>query len=168
LERWIVVMGAQVLPGGRASGALRRRVAAAAAAADPATRFLVTGAIGEHPPSEARVMAALLRVAGVGEARIALEESGTDTLSSLVACVRLLRDRGATQVAVCSDDYHLPRCRAVLRVLGVAAAPVPARGARAAGGAPRWLWALAREAAGLPWDVALAGWHRARRGTLPP
>jgi hypothetical protein len=44
----------------------------------------------------------------------------------------------------------------VLRALGVRAAGVPARGTRAAGGIRRWLWALAREAAGLPFDVMLA------------
>jgi len=160
MERWIVVMGARVLAGGRPSGALRRRVAAALAAADPGTRFLVTGAIGDHPPSEARVMAQLLHAAGVPAARVVLEETGTDTLSSLRACARLLREAGAREVFVCSDDYHLPRCRAVLRVLGVRAAPAPARGARAASGTRSWLWALAREAGGLPWDVALAALSR--------
>jgi vancomycin permeability regulator SanA len=161
--RWIVVLGARVLPGGRPSGALRRRIAAALAAADPETRFLVTGAVGDHPPSEARAMAELLRAAGVSDARIVLEETGTDTLSSLIACVRLLREAGATEVIACSDDYHLPRCRAVLRVLGVRAAAAPARGTRAAAGPRSWLWALAREAGGLPWDVALAA-LRGRRG----
>jgi vancomycin permeability regulator SanA len=162
MERWIVVMGARVLPGGRPSGALRRRVAAALAAADAGTRFLVTGAVGDHPPSEARVMAELLRAAGVPPARIVLEETGTDTLSSLRACARLLRAAGAREVVVCSDDYHLPRCRAVLRALGVRARGAPARGMRAAAGTLGWLWALVREAAGLPWDVALAA--LARRG----
>ena len=164
MDRWIVVMGARVLPGGRPSGALRRRVAAALAAADERTRFLVTGAVGDHPPSEARVMADLLRAAGVPEARIVLEETGTDTLSSLRACARVLRAAGAREVLVASDDYHLPRCRAVLRALGVRAGGVPARGTRAASGTRAWLWALVREAAGLPWDVALAAASRAARG----
>jgi vancomycin permeability regulator SanA len=155
---WLIVMGARVLPGGRASGALRRRVAAALAAADAGARFLVTGAVGDEPPSEARVMRELLVAAGVAPERIVLEETGADTLSSLRACARIVRAAGMgdAEVAVCSDDYHLPRCRAVLRALGLRAAGVPARGARAAAGTPRWLWALAREAAGLPWDVALA------------
>jgi vancomycin permeability regulator SanA len=163
MGRWIVVMGARVLAGGRPSGALRRRVAAAVAAADAETRFLVTGAVGDHPPSEARVMAGLLHAAGVPPARVALEETGTDTFSSLRACARLLREAGACEVLVCSDDYHVPRCRAVLRALGVRAAAVPARGTRAASGTRSWLWALAREAGGLPWDVALAALHGRRR-----
>ncbi len=163
MGRWIVVLGARVLPGGRPSGALRRRIAAALAAADPATRFLVTGAVGDHPPSEARVMAGLLGAAGVPEARVVLEETGTDTLSSLRACARVLREVGATEVIACSDDYHLLRCRAVLRALGIRAGAAPARGTRAAAGTGPWLWALAREAAGLPWDVALAALGRMRR-----
>lgn len=170
-ETWFVVMGARVLPGGRPSGALRRRVQAAvdAAGGAPSARFLVTGAVGEHPPSEARVMCALLRDAGVAPDRIVLEETGTDTLSSLVACARLLRRAGAIDVRVCSDGYHLPRCRAVLRALGIRAGAVAAvtprsgRSGRAWLGWA-WLWARAREAAGLPWDVVLALWSRARGG----
>lgn len=156
MARWLIVMGARVLPGGRPSGALRRRVAAALAAADGDTRFLVTGAVGDEPPSEARVMQTLLLAAGVAAARVVLEETGTDTLSSLRACARILREARADAIAVCSDDYHLPRCRAVLCALGMPAAAIPARGTRAAVGTPSWLWSLTREAAGLPWDVALA------------
>jgi uncharacterized SAM-binding protein YcdF (DUF218 family) len=163
MGRWIVVLGAGVLPGGRPSGALRRRIATALAAADPETRFLVTGAVGDHPPSEARVMRDLLRAAGVPDARIVLEETGTDTLSSLRACARVLRAAGASEVIACSDDYHLPRCRAVLRALGIEAGAAPAHGTREAIGTTRWLWALVREAAGYPWDVALAAWQGGRR-----
>jgi vancomycin permeability regulator SanA len=159
-------MGAMVLPGGRPSGALRRRVRAAVAAASgrAGARFLVTGGVGQHPPSEARVMCQLLIDEGIAPAQIVLEETGTDTLSSLVACARLLRATGAGEIFVCSDRYHVPRCRAVLRALGIRAgavaapAPAPAR----AGGTMPWLWARAREVAGLPWDVALALLARAR------
>lgn len=165
-ETWWVVMGARVLPGGRPSGALRRRVQAAVAAAGGAAeaRFLVTGAVGEYPPSEARVMRALLLDAGVPPERIVLEETGTDTLSSLLACARLLREAGAADVRVCSDGYHLPRCRAVLRALGIRAGAVAAATPRSRGSRFVWLWARAREAAGLPWDVALALAARARGG----
>jgi vancomycin permeability regulator SanA len=159
--RWLVVMGAAVWPGGEPSPALRRRVEAAleAARGDPVARFLVTGAVGHHPPSEARAMQALLVEAGIEPARIELEETGTDTLSSLVACARIVRAAGATSVTVCSDAFHVPRCRAVLRALGVASRAAPVRGFRHVRRSRRLL-VLAHEALATPWDVALALWFR--------
>jgi uncharacterized SAM-binding protein YcdF (DUF218 family) len=120
-------------------------------------RFLPTGGVGRHAPSEASVMARLLVEASVEPARIVLEEQAIDTLSSVVRCVRILEQHGgAAAVTVCTDAYHVVRVRAVFRVFGVQtrAAPVP-RAARALG-ARRYGWALAREGVGLPWDVALA------------
>ena len=163
---WFVILGAAVWRGGEPSPALRRRVAAALAAARdvPDARFLPTGGVGRHAPSEASVMQRLLREAGVAAERIALEEQGTDTLSSIVACVRILEAAGdVASVTVCTDAYHVARVRAVFRVLGVRTVAAPAHGAARALGARRYAWALAREALGLPWDVALALARRIRR-----
>jgi vancomycin permeability regulator SanA len=159
--RWLLVMGAAVWPGGRPSPALARRIAAALEVGrdDPATRFLVSGAVGRHPPSEAGVMRDLLVAAGVAPARIVVEETGTDTLSSLVACARIVRAAGADSVTVCSDAFHLPRCRAVLRALGLASRPAPVRSVRRIRPTRR-LVMLAHEALATPWDVALALWAR--------
>ena len=81
----IVIFGAAVRPGGRPSTTLHRRVEAAAAFgerfADPL--FVPTGGVGRFGPSEASVMAALLVSRGVPRDRILLEETGTDTLSSV-------------------------------------------------------------------------------------
>ena len=65
----IVIFGAAVRPGGRPSGALRRRVEAALAfgARHPDALYVPTGGLGDHPPAEAEVMAALLRAAGVAD-----------------------------------------------------------------------------------------------------
>jgi uncharacterized SAM-binding protein YcdF (DUF218 family) len=163
--RWFVIMGAAVRPGGAPSGALRRRVETALEAARgwPQACFLPTGAVGRHPPSEAAVMRELLVGAGVPPERIVLEEKGTDTLSSVVHCARILRAEPAPlRVSVCTHDYHLPRCRLLFRAFGLRVEGVPLRGARAALGTRRWLVALAREIAGSPWDLALALGRRAR------
>lgn len=161
---WIVILGAAVWRGGAPSPALWRRVAAAArvAHANPDALLLPTGAIGRHPPSEASVMRRLLLDAGVEAGRIVLEEQGTDTLSSLRHCARIVRAAGADRILVCSDAYHVPRCRAILRVLGVRSVAVPARGARRSLGARRFAIAVLREVAATPWDVALALAFRAR------
>jgi vancomycin permeability regulator SanA len=163
---WFVILGAAVWCGGEPSPALRRRVAAAIAAARavPGARFLPTGGVGRHPPSEALVMQRLLREAGVATDRITLEEQGTDTLSSIVACVRILEGAGdVASVTVCTDAYHAARVRAVFRALGVRTLAASAHGAARALGGRRYLWALAREALGLPWDIALAIARRFRR-----
>jgi vancomycin permeability regulator SanA len=160
---WIVILGAAVGPGGRPSPAMRRRVAAALVAAGGAggARFLPTGGVGRHPPAEAEVMRRLLIAAGVPPEHIAVEDTGTDTLSSLLACTRILRAVRAGRISVATDGYHAPRCRAVLWALGLHAAAASAPRGRAAYGTARWLRAVVHEAFALPWDVVLA---RARRG----
>jgi vancomycin permeability regulator SanA len=123
----------------------------------PDARFLPTGGIGRNPPSEAAVMRRLLREAGIADERIVLEQTGTDTLSSVLACVRILRAAGEiASITVCTDSYHVARARAVFRASGMHTFASPAYGAARALGPGRYLWALTREALGLPWDVALA------------
>lgn len=146
-------------PGGRPSTTLVLRAEAAAAfgsrCAEPL--FVPTGGVGRHGPSEASVMAALLRARGVPAECILLEETGTDTLSSVRAVIALLRQRRITApVFAASSLYHLPRCLMLFRLLGIdarAAVPpvVPA--------STRWwrrcYWWL-REVPALPYDAALA------------
>lgn len=155
----IVIFGAAVLPDGRPSTTLRWRVQAAAAfgARYPEPLFLPTGGIGRFGPSEASVMAGLLREFGMPDRRLLLEETGTDTLSSARAVARLLRSRHITApVFAASSLYHLPRCLVLLRLLGV-----PARAALppAVPAATHWwrggYWWL-REVPALPYDAALA------------
>lgn len=140
----IVIFGAAVFPGGRPSPTLERRVRAAFAFGGTAARYMPTGGIGRHGPSEARVMAALLRTLGVPADRIELEETGTDTLSSALACAALLRGRAGVFAA--SSGYHVPRCRMLLRLAGVPAGACPP------GPEPFALYWVLRECAGLPWD----------------
>ena len=146
-------------PGGRPSPALRLRVDAAAAFGSrfAAPLFVPTGGVGRFGPSEAVVMARLLEQYGVPPARIVLEETGTDTLSSARAVARLLRTRGFTApVFAASSRYHQPRCVVLLRLLGVHAhAAGPPRVPSNLQWSGRWYWRL-REAAALPYDAALA------------
>ncbi len=152
----IVIFGAAVRPGGRPSGTLRRRVDAAAAfgARFVAPLFVPTGAVGRHGPSEASVMAALLAEQGVPPAGILLEETGTDTLSSVRAVVALLRAQRLTApVFAATSGYHLPRCLVLLRIAGVAARACPPPPAQADLW-QRWYWRL-REAPAIPYDAGL-------------
>jgi uncharacterized SAM-binding protein YcdF (DUF218 family) len=170
----IVIFGAAVRPDGRPSGTLRRRVAAAArfGARFQHPLFIPTGGIGRFGDPEATVMARLLREAGFPERAILQEPTGTDTLSSVRAVARLVRERSA--VYACSSAYHLPRCLLLLRLAGIAARACPPPVVPAATSQwRRWYWRL-RELPALPYDALLMVWLRvvgrmkqARRGASP-
>ncbi|PWS38637.1 YdcF family protein [Falsiroseomonas bella] len=161
----VVIMGAAVLPGGVPSQALADRVAAAHAwgeARPLPPRYMPTGGVGRHPPAESAVMARLLREAGVAADRITQEPTGTDTLSSVLACVRLLRGVPGP-VFVATHRYHLPRTLLLFRLAGVPARPVPPPpGPAARASLARWRWRL-REIPALPYDAALMLWARLTR-----
>jgi len=100
-------------------------------------------------------MAGLLREMGVPAARIRQEPTGTDTLSSVLACAAILRGlgHGGGPVFAATSGYHLPRCLLLLRLAGLPARPVPPPGADPSW-PRRWYWRL-REAPALPYDAAL-------------
>lgn len=156
----IVVFGAAIRPDGRPSGTLRRRVEGAyrfgRSLSDPL--YLVTGGVGRYGPAEAVVMGEQLRRLGVPDHRIVVEDQGSDTLSSAVLCRDLLRarpDRGG--LYVCSSTYHIPRCRMLLRMLGLRTRATPMASDRPALGTPKWFYYVVREAAALPYDaIAMA------------
>jgi uncharacterized SAM-binding protein YcdF (DUF218 family) len=161
----IIIFGAAVRPDGEPSATLRHRVAAAAhfGATLEAPIFLPTGALGRFPPAECVVMARLLREAGVPAERIRQEPTGVDTLSSAVACLRLLREAGHQgPVYAATSAYHLPRCLLLLWLAGVPARAVPPHPAPAATHwRKRWWWRL-REVPALPYDALLMLWERLR------
>jgi uncharacterized SAM-binding protein YcdF (DUF218 family) len=163
-DRVVIIFGAAVRPDGGPSPALRRRVEAALRF--NGSLYIPTGAKGRHGDTEAVVMARLLQAGGVPAERILLETTGTDTLSSVRAVVRLLRQHGLTEpVFVASNAYHQPRCIWLLRLAGIAArAAPPPPGPAARTLARRWYWRL-REVPAIPYDLLLMAWLRLR-GTV--
>jgi uncharacterized SAM-binding protein YcdF (DUF218 family) len=167
----LIIFGAAVKPGGEPSLTLRRRVEAALAFGRLCERplYLVTGGLGTYPPAEARVMHGLLVAGGVDDADIWVEDSARDTLESVQACMRLLRDAAhAGPVFAVTSAYHLPRCLVLLRLAGLdahAAPPPPYPASRRF--VRRWWWRL-REVPALPWDALLIlAWRlRARSAIL--
>jgi uncharacterized SAM-binding protein YcdF (DUF218 family) len=154
-----LIMGAAVWPGGRASNAMIRRVEGAleSAAGSLDALFLVSGGIGKHPPSEAEVMASLLRKSGVQNSRIFLEDTSDDTLSSIRNSAQILRSLPLVgAVTVCTDIYHIPRCRWLLRLYGFASQPGHMASGRSHNSFWRWIWYYAREVAAIPWDTVVA------------
>jgi uncharacterized SAM-binding protein YcdF (DUF218 family) len=178
----IIIFGAALRRDGRPSETLRRRVDAAArfGAHFDAPLFIPTGAVGRYGGSEASAMAGLLKNRGTPRERIELEETGSDTLSSVRAVRRLLRDRpSGPPIYAVTSGFHLPRCLLLLRLAGIPAraAPLPfppapehrLRGDRTLQRLLRGYWAprrllrgyrWLREAAALPYDTALMLWLR--------
>jgi vancomycin permeability regulator SanA len=146
--------------------AMRRRVDGALASARGLGQalFLPSGGVGNHPPSEARVMADLLLQAGVAASSILLDEASTDTLSSVRNCTRILRALPAFgEVVICTDVYHIPRCRWLFYLYGIRSRPGQVESGRTANTTLRWMYYHVREVFALPWDTLLVLMSRISR-----
>jgi hypothetical protein len=158
---------------------MRRRVALALAVARglPRVTFVPIGGEGRHGPAEALVMAKLLEQHGVDSAAIHPVPEGATTIHSLAACWPYLRRcsqaGGAWLVHVCTDAYHVRRCRLILRIWGLeSVAPIIDGGrldaAASAGPSPRRLaWMTLRDWLALCEDVPLALLWRLQRRLDP-
>ena len=85
-----------------------------------AAPILCSGGHGPRGPSEAAIMAGRLAAAGVDPQRLLLDEESLSTLANVTAAARQVADGGHPHVVACSDAYHLPRIRLLLRLAGVA------------------------------------------------
>ncbi|MBN2741925.1 MAG: YdcF family protein [Rhodobacteraceae bacterium] len=115
------ILGAAVWPDEQPSPALKRRVLHGAALyhAGEASRLICCGGVGKHAPSEAEVMARLLRAQGVPEAALVLEDRSTSTRENIAFGLEVSDARGP--ILLITDGYHAPRACATARALGVQA-----------------------------------------------
>lgn len=161
----VVIMGAAVDRDGRPGAAVVRRTRAALRFGEqrPGALYLPTGGARGGGPIEADVMARLLMDGGVPAEAVIVDDRAQDTLQSVHNCTDIIRRLGATDVVVCTDRYHLPRCRVLFRLAGVAtqAAPMPAD-LDTVGPLPRAFYWL-RELIALPFDALLLIWSQLRR-----
>lgn len=121
MPSYLIIFGASVRPDGSPSGTLRRRVQGAIVAGRGATnaRYLPTGGAGANGFVEADVMRQLLIESGIAPDAILSERKARDTLESVRFCDAILRTAGdVTEVIPCTSRYHVPRCVALLRLLG--------------------------------------------------
>lgn len=151
----VVVAGCRVEPDGTASPCLRGRVERAAALwrEGRAPIVLLTGGVGEHPPSEAEAGRAVLLAAGVPADRIALEDRSSSTEENAVFARRVT---DARRVLLVTDTFHVWRAE---RVFGRVFDEVSAVGVRAP-----W-WPRTR---GALREVAAVGWYGLRGRLAPP
>ena len=153
-----VVLGAQVLRGGRASGTLRARARHAARLYTEGEVALVipTGGVGEHPPSEAKVAARVLREAGVPEEDVLLEEEALSTRHSARLVVEVAKARGIRSLVLVTDPLHCVRSVGAFRAEGFEAWASPVYSS------PMWRKPWMRRGQ-LFREVVAVVWYRIRR-----
>ncbi|MDZ4374739.1 MAG: YdcF family protein [Phenylobacterium sp.] len=158
----IVIFGAAVGADATPSPALLRRCRYGAVAAldYPGSSILCSGGARGGGPSEAAVMARELGRLGISLDRLRLDEASLDTLQNAAAAARAAKTDGARGVVACSDGYHLPRIRLLLRVLGVEC--IAGRRDGPAGGVAYRIAMALREMVAIPYDLMLALLHRRR------
>jgi uncharacterized SAM-binding protein YcdF (DUF218 family) len=159
----IVVLGAQVLPGGRPSTALRRRVDHAVAVASPLgdVPFLMCGGVGAEPPAEAVVMRRIAVQSGIAPERVILEDRSRTTLQQAEEAARLVGAAGWRRVLVVTDRYHLPRAVFLFRRAGLDAAGSGC--GRGDGSLVRWWAGAMREVPAWIKTLLVAIWGRPQR-----
>jgi vancomycin permeability regulator SanA len=159
----IVIFGAAVLADGRPSPSLKRRIGygAKAAAAWREAPILCSGGVGRTGPSEASIIAEGLAGFGVAPGRLTLDETSLDTLQSVVAAARFVRQGGLDGCVICSDRYHIPRIRLLLAVLGVPTVAGPTAPGLAGTRLDYRLKMRLREALAIPYDLAIVLARRA-------
>ncbi len=158
-SRVAVVLGTQVLPGGRASRTLEARVRHAARLyKEGGIRLLVpTGGLGEHPPSEALVMARILREEGVPESDVLLEDRARNTWDSAQLVAGMADKLGVKSVVVVTDPVHCVRTVAAFRRAGLMASAEPVYSS------PMWRGKWRRRGQ-LVREIGALAWYRMRYG----
>lgn len=154
-----VVLGTQVLAGGRPSRPLTARTLHAAGLyAGGEVRLLIpTGGIGRYPPSEAEVMVRMLRDAGVPGEDILAEEEAQSTRESAYRVAEIAEERGIGSVVLVTDPLHCVRAVEAFRAEGLRAHASPVYSS------PMWRNPGLRRGQFAREMVALV-WYRMRRG----
>jgi uncharacterized SAM-binding protein YcdF (DUF218 family) len=157
--RVAVVLGTQVLRGGRPSRTLEARVRHAARlyAEGEVGLLIPTGGLGEHPPREAEVMARVLREEGVPEEVVLLEDRALNTWDSARLVAGMAEKLGVRSVVVVTDPLHCVRTVAAFRRAGLMAWAEPVYSS------PMWRGKWLRRGQLLR-EIGALTWYRIRYG----
>jgi uncharacterized SAM-binding protein YcdF (DUF218 family) len=155
--RVAVVLGTQVLSGGRPSRTLEARVRHAARLyrEGRVSLLIPTGGLGDHPPSEAKVMARILREEGVPEDAVLLEDRALNTWDSAGLVARMAEKLGVSSVVVVTDPLHCVRTVAAFRKAGLKAWAEPVYSS------PMWRGKWLRRGQ-LVREIGALAWYRIR------
>lgn len=156
---FIIVFGAAVTTSGEPSGAMKRRIKSALLTSKKIAdvRFIVSGGVGSGKPiSEAEAMKILLIKSGITKDKIIIENKALDTLSSVLYCQEIIKSwNNYKAVFVCSDTYHIPRCRWLFNLFKIQTKPAKTISGLQANGFFKWVYYYIRECAAIPYDTLL-------------
>ena len=157
--RVVVILGAQVLPGGRPSRTLevRTRHAGELYGLGLVTLLIPTGGEGEHPPGEADVMSGILQEMGVPQSAVVREGTARSTWESALRVAEIARRRGFDEVLVVTDPLHCVRTVASFGRIGLLAVAEPVYSS------PMWRKKWSRRGQFLRESGALV-WYKIRHG----
>lgn len=159
-----VVLGAQVRAGGVPSRTLASRARHAGrlyirGRLGRSARVIVSGGVGEHPPSEAEAMTRILVQQGVPEAEIIREAASHSTRQSAHHVATLARGLDIDEVVVITDPLHCVRAASAFRDEGLTVYPEPVTES------PMWRESGERRAQFIR-EAGAVIWYRLRRPRL--
>jgi uncharacterized SAM-binding protein YcdF (DUF218 family) len=154
-----IIMGSAVSADGTPGEAMRRRVGAALQLGDEFRNliFIPTGgAFPNRPCSEADAMKNLLIEAGVDSRNIILETQAKNTLQNIINCAAIIKKMPSPgAVIVCSDNYHIPRSRILMKLMGISTIYRSMPSGRQTTGWMRWTYFYLREAVAIPVNITM-------------
>ena len=152
-------MGSAVSEDGTPGKAMRRRVKAALELRHQFRDilFIPTGGIfPDRPCTEAAAMKDLLIEAGVANENIVLEGESKNTLQNCIYTAAIIKKLPSPKaIVVCSDNYHIPRSRILLHLIGISTIYRPMPSGRQTDGWIRWTYFWCRETIAIPIYVAM-------------
>ena len=154
-----VVLGTEVLSGGRPSRTLAARVRHAAGLYERGRVRLIiaTGGLGKHPPAEAEVMGRVLGEEGVPDHAVMLEDRALNTWDSARLVTRMAKRLGLSDVLVVTDPLHCVRAVAAFERAGLGAWAEPVYDS------PMWRGSWARLGQFVR-ELGALVWYRIRYG----
>ena len=154
-----VVLGTEVLSGGRPSRTLAARVRHAAGLYERGRVRLIiaTGGLGKHPPAEAEVMGRGLGEAGVPDHAVMLEDRALNTWDSARFVSGMAKRLGVSDVLVVTDPLHCVRTVAAFERAGLGAWAEPVYDS------PMWRGSWARLGQFVR-ELGALVWYRIRYG----
>jgi uncharacterized SAM-binding protein YcdF (DUF218 family) len=154
-----IIMGSAVSADGTPGEAMRRRVDAALQLSDEFRNliFIPTGgSFPNRPCSEADAMKDLLIEAGVDSRNIIPEIKAQNTLQNITNTAAIIKKMPSPDtVIVCSDNYHIPRSRILLHLIGIPTIYRPMPSGRQITGGIRWAYFYIREAVAMPVNIIM-------------
>jgi uncharacterized SAM-binding protein YcdF (DUF218 family) len=168
LRSYLVIFGAAVRPDGSPSGTLIRRIEGAISAGRLLKKpcYLPTGGRGSTGYAEAEVMRTMLIKSGIHPEAILVESEARDTLESIILCDAILRGHNDVfEVIPCTSRYHVPRCAALLRLMGWRVRTVIMPGDLGALPLRKLGWYYIKELLAFPYDAAVL---LTKRGVAKP